>query len=80
MDGNIPKKLLEAGFNKKNIEEFEEAIRLGANLDEPFEDDASESTVFELVLSTFGYSQFVKACLDAGCIMNYVSSTLIFEI
>lgn len=73
MDGIIPKQLLKEGFYEENIEKFEEAIRLGAHLDQPFEDDESEETVYELVLSTFGYSKFVKACINAGCNVNYVS-------
>lgn len=73
-DGIFPKKLLKEGFNEKNIDKFEEAIRLGAPVDEPFEGDESEKNVYELVLSTFGYSEFVNACIClAGCDVNYVS-------
>lgn len=73
INGVAPKKLLKEGVLTKNIDTFKEALRLGASVDEPFEEDESEMTFYELVLSTFGYHEFVKACLNAGCDGNYVS-------
>lgn len=69
-------KLLKEGFDTKNIKKFIKAIRLGAQLDVPFEDDESLMTVYELVLSKYGYFKFVKACINAGCDVNYVSLQL----
>lgn len=70
-------KLLKVGFDEKNIEKFEEAIWLGAKLNEPFVDGETEKTAYELVLSTFGYSEFVSACHKGmECEVNYVSSWL----
>lgn len=65
--------LLKEGFDSKNIGKFQHAISLGAHLNEPFENDECVMTVYELVLSTYGYFKFVRACLNAGCDVNYVS-------
>lgn len=72
--GIVPKKLLNEAVYTKNIDKFKEAIRLGASVNDLF--DESGRTVYELVLSTFGYSKFVKACLNTGCDVNYVSSKI----
>lgn len=68
--------LLKEGFDTMNIRKFQMAISLGANLDEPFEDDEYAMTVYELVLSKYGYFKFVRACINAGCDVNYVSLQL----
>lgn len=66
-------KLLEEGFASRNLQKFKDAILKGAQLNKPLKDDDSNRTMYEKVLSTFGYYKYVHACITAGCEVNYVS-------
>lgn len=66
-------KQLTKAFESNNLTKFKDAIDKGAQLNVPIESDYAKRTMYEMALSTPGYYQFVHACINAGCEVNYVS-------
>lgn len=60
-------------FKAGDFERFNNAIDLDGQLNLIADDDIYSMSVYETVLSTSGSAKFIKACIEAGCDVNYVS-------
>ncbi|KAL7738850.1 hypothetical protein ACLKA6_001303 [Drosophila palustris] len=69
-------KELWAAFETEDLERFHHALDLGAQPNLISNDDVSNMSVYEKVLSKSGSAKFIRACINAGCDVNYVNPQL----
>ncbi|KAH8283437.1 hypothetical protein KR018_001669 [Drosophila ironensis] len=68
-----PQVQLGTALEKRNIKEFRAAVDMGAD---PGRQDKHHGSIYEKALSTPGCREFIEACIEHGCHVNYVNERL----
>ncbi|KAH8261593.1 hypothetical protein KR044_012108 [Drosophila immigrans] len=65
-----PQAQLGLALAKRDIREFHAALEMGA---QPNLQDERNTSIYEKALSTAGCAEFIEACLQHGCNVNYIN-------